>query len=90
MSQHCGKSAHGPGTGNAYAQTAVAPYAVRARRGAPVAAPLAWSEVKDPGIDARSFTTDSIAGRLDADPWGNVLQHPCSIRAARRRLEKSM
>ena len=30
---------------NAYAQTAVAPYAVRARRGAPVATPLEWDEL---------------------------------------------
>src|SRR6266496_3036033 len=30
---------------NAYAQTAVAPYAVRARAGAPVATPLSWDEL---------------------------------------------
>lgn len=71
---------------NAYAQTVVAPYAVRARPEASAAA-LTWDEVEDPGIDARSFTIDSIAGRLDADPWGDLLRHRCSVRAAQRRLE---
>ena len=32
---------------NAYAQTAVAPYSVRERRGAPVAMPIEWSELDD-------------------------------------------
>ena len=40
---------------NTYAQTAVAPYAVRAKPGAPVATPLFWDEVADcraAGLDA--------------------------------------
>ena len=32
---------------NAYAQTVVASYGVRARPGAPVATPLSWSDVED-------------------------------------------
>ena len=39
---------------NAYAQTAVAPYAVRALPGAPVAAPLDWDELGDSSLDARN------------------------------------
>lgn len=35
---------------NANGQTAVAPYAVRARPGAPVAMPLDWDEVEDPKL----------------------------------------
>ena len=43
---------------NTYGQTTVAPYAVRALPGAPVATPLAWDELEDPGaapapLDAR-------------------------------------
>src|SRR6202011_582506 len=35
---------------NAYAQTAAAPYAVRAKAGAPVALPVDWSEVESPRL----------------------------------------
>ena len=42
---------------NTYAQTAVAPYAVRARPGAPVATPLAWEELEDP--DAAAAAVDA-------------------------------
>jgi bifunctional non-homologous end joining protein LigD len=56
---------------NAYGQTAVPPYAVRARPGAPVATPLDWSE-----LDGQRFRTDqhtirTVGRRLeqDGDPW---------------------
>ena len=41
---------------NAYAQTVVAPYTVRARPGATVATPLEWDEVADAGLSPRQFT----------------------------------
>ena len=56
---------------NTYAQTTVAPYAVRAKPGAPVAAPLRWEELEDPGLRANSHTVASIPARLEqsGDPW---------------------
>ncbi|MFJ8752361.1 non-homologous end-joining DNA ligase [Streptomyces sp. NPDC102441] len=72
---------------NAYAQTAVAPYAVRARSGAPVAAPLAWAEVEDGRLHARSFTTTSVLDRIGDDPWKDAFRRPRAVRAALRRLE---
>jgi bifunctional non-homologous end joining protein LigD len=56
---------------NTYAQTTVAPYAVRARPGAPVAAPLRWEELEDPGLRADAHTLASVPGRIerDGDPW---------------------
>ncbi|MGW2816837.1 non-homologous end-joining DNA ligase [Streptomyces sp. NPDC001415] len=71
---------------NAYAQTAVAPYSVRALPGAPVATPLAWAEIDDPDLDARRWTLGTIADRLDNDPWRNALRRGRSLAAARRRL----
>ncbi|MBM9617722.1 non-homologous end-joining DNA ligase [Streptomyces zhihengii] len=73
---------------NAYAQTAVAPYAVRALDGAPVAAPLRWAEVADGGIDARSFTMSGVLDRLDDGPWRGAFRRPRSARAALGRLER--
>jgi bifunctional non-homologous end joining protein LigD len=56
---------------NGYAQTMAAPYAVRARPGAPVSVPLDWSELD--GFQPGGHTVRGIAGRLAApDPWAGI------------------
>lgn len=74
---------------NAYAQTAVAPYAVRARPGAPVATPLAWEEL-DKVPDARVWTVRNLPRRLAAvgDPWAGIGRHAAGLAGARRRLDR--
>jgi bifunctional non-homologous end joining protein LigD len=55
-----------------WAQTTVAPYAVRARPGAPVAAPLRWEELEDDGLPrAGALTMRDVPDRLarEGDPW---------------------
>jgi bifunctional non-homologous end joining protein LigD len=71
---------------NAYAQTAVAPYAVRARPGAPVAVPLDWDELGR--AEPRRFTVHNVFRRLarKRDPWSDIGEHPGSVAAARARL----
>ena len=56
---------------NAYAQHAVAPYAVRARPKAPVAAPLRWEELSDGRLRPDRFTVKTIGARVAevGDPW---------------------
>ena len=56
---------------NTYAQTTVAPYAVRALPGAPVASPLAWDELEADDLHPRRWTLATVPGRLAAggDPW---------------------
>jgi bifunctional non-homologous end joining protein LigD len=55
---------------NSYAQHAVAPYAVRAIEGAPVATPLSWKELADNKLNAQSFNMKNISQRLSrkSDP----------------------
>jgi bifunctional non-homologous end joining protein LigD len=71
---------------NAYAQTAVPPYAVRPRPGAPVAVPLAWEELSEAEPAGWSITT--LPERLRRpDPWQGYSRHARSLDAARRWLE---
>jgi bifunctional non-homologous end joining protein LigD len=71
---------------NAWAQTAVPPYAVRPRPGAPVAVPLAWEELHTAEPDG--WTVRTISERLErvADPWRGFGRHARSLAAARRWL----
>jgi bifunctional non-homologous end joining protein LigD len=57
---------------NGYAQTAVAPYAVRAVDGAPVACPLEWDELGR--VDPQGFTVRNLFRRLARrpDPWADM------------------
>ena len=59
---------------NTYAQTTVAPYAVRALPGAPVATPLAWEELDDGELHPRRWTLASVPGRVAdrGDPWARI------------------
>jgi bifunctional non-homologous end joining protein LigD len=77
---------------NAYAQTAVAPFSVRARPGAPVATPLAWDEVEDPGLTPRRFTLRTVGERLDklgkSDPWAGLARRRYGLAGPAERLER--
>ncbi len=72
---------------NAYAQTAVAPWSVRARPGAPVAAPLSWDQLDDPGLHARRWTLADAADQARTDPWRGLLRTGRALGPARRRLD---
>ena len=75
---------------NAYAQSVIAPYAARARPGAPVATPLHWTEVEDKTLDPGAFTIRTIAQRLDGgdDPWDGLARRRYGLTTLRRRLDK--
>lgn len=64
---------------NAYAQTAVAPYAVRAINGAPIATPIDWDEL--PGVTPRRYTVRNIFRRLGQkeDPWQSMLSQEADL-----------
>jgi bifunctional non-homologous end joining protein LigD len=73
---------------NGYAQTAVAPYSVRAKAGAPVATPLDWDELSDNRLDSRRYNIKNIFRRLGrkADPWEGLARAARSLERPRRRL----
>lgn len=75
---------------NAYAQTAVAPYSVRAREGAPVATPLECGELDARGLRADRFTIRDIPKRVTGqrDPWADMYRHARSLTGPRARLVK--
>jgi bifunctional non-homologous end joining protein LigD len=76
---------------NAYAHTAVAPYSVRPRPGAPVATPLHWAELNDPRIAPDRFTIRDIPSRLarEGDPWAHLARHAQPLGGARRLLARA-
>src|SRR6195256_812424 len=59
---------------NAYAQTAVAPYAVRAKAGAPIAVPIDWSEVESDKLRPDGVGIRTVAKWLKGrdDPWKSM------------------
>lgn len=76
-------------TRNAYGQTTVAPYALRARPEAPVATPLAWEELERRALGPRSYTFANIFRRLaqTEDPWAGMTRHAVSLERVRRDLQ---
>ncbi|GAA1153698.1 non-homologous end-joining DNA ligase [Nocardioides aquiterrae] len=71
---------------NGYGQTVVPPYAVRARPGAPVSAPIAWDELSR--VRPAQVTIANLGRRLAAkdDPWAGMRRHASGLARARRRL----
>jgi bifunctional non-homologous end joining protein LigD len=78
---------------NAYGQTAVAPYSVRARPGGPVATPLHWEELADPGLTPHQFTLRTVGERLAlpgrSDPWAGLARRRYGLARAAQRLAKA-
>lgn len=72
---------------NARGATAIASYSTRARKGAPVAAPLSWDEIEGQE-EPKRYTIDTMPPRLAAlekDPWEDFLkiQQTLTARALR-------
>lgn len=66
--------------------TAVAPWSLRARPGAPVAAPLAWNEVDQ--IEPDGIHLHDVEARLDLDPWSGL--EPVDLEGVADRVETDL
>jgi len=75
---------------NAIGATLVAPYSLRGRPGAPVSAPIAWSDVDDPALTADGVRLRELRARLDrrGDPWRDLRAAAGSVAAAARALDR--
>ena len=74
---------------NGYGATAVAPYSVRARPGAPAAVPLEWGEVDDDSLRPDGFGLARAAERAAAvDPWAGWRRRARSLSRARQLLDR--
>lgn len=73
---------------NSFGQTAVAPYAVRPKQGAPVATPITWQELRSSGMHAQRFNVKNIFKRLSIkkDPWKDISKHAQLLAVARKKL----
>lgn len=74
---------------NAYAQTAVTPYAVRPRPGAPIAVPISWRELDKKDFRPDGVTIRTVSDRLKKveDPWKDFWRSAVSLRRAQPRLK---
>ncbi|MGB7757157.1 MAG: non-homologous end-joining DNA ligase [Salinisphaera sp.] len=75
---------------NGVNQTAVAPYSVRPRPGAPIATPLEWDELADADLGPQRFHIGNIFRRMAQRdcPWLDIARHGQSAARALERLKK--
>lgn len=74
---------------NAFTATAVAPYAVRAREGAPIAMPITWEDLKKPSLNPQSYTIKNVFKSLDeqGDAWKDMQRSARSLTKAMELLQ---
>lgn len=75
---------------NGYSATFAAPYAVRARSGAPVSAPCTWREIEGGTAHPQTFTLRAMAARIEAvgDAWSDLRRSGRSLRQPIERLRR--
>jgi bifunctional non-homologous end joining protein LigD len=74
---------------NSYAQTAVVPYSLRARDGAPVAMPISWQKLSDPKVSPQSYNIHNVF-KQTRDPWVDMWHHSVAMAGPRARLDALM
>ena len=75
---------------NSYSATFAAPYAVRAKPGAPVSAPCTWDEVERGIANPRAFTLRTMAKRIAevGDIWEDMTHQKQSLGPSAERLKR--
>jgi bifunctional non-homologous end joining protein LigD len=74
---------------NNYGQTAVAPYSVRLKEGAPIACPIFWSDLAKKEFGPQSINTRNIFRYLKkGDPWRGMYRDVRSVKYYQGKLGK--
>jgi bifunctional non-homologous end joining protein LigD len=75
---------------NGYGATFAAPYAVRAKPGAPVSAPCTWEELERGDAAPQAFTLRNLPARVAVigDVWADLYAHKRSLRRPMERLRR--
>ncbi|MGF1605201.1 MAG: non-homologous end-joining DNA ligase [Rhodothalassiaceae bacterium] len=73
---------------NDFAQTVIAPYSLRARPEAPVAAPITWAELRARSLTPGRYRLDNLFRRLAQreDPWAAAAQLAVSAEQVHRAM----
>jgi bifunctional non-homologous end joining protein LigD len=73
---------------NGYSATFAAPYAVRAKPGAPISTPCSWEEIETGDVEPQTFTMRTIADRIAnvGDLWTTMRKHRYSLASKIRRI----
>lgn len=74
---------------NGFGATAVAPYAVRALEGAPIAIPVTWQELQKKGMFSQKYTIKNGMKRINkvGDIWHDINKHAVTLKEARKKLD---
>lgn len=77
---------------NGFSATHAAPYAVRAKQGAPVSAPCTWKEIESGAVVPRTFTLRTMPARLAdvGDLWSDMRKRGRSLKRATALLRKAI
>jgi bifunctional non-homologous end joining protein LigD len=74
---------------NGFGATGVAPYAVRALEGAPIAMPVVWDELCKKGMTSQRYTIKNVFKHIESvgDVWQGMPRHAVSLVKARKLLD---
>ncbi|HLW72839.1 MAG TPA: non-homologous end-joining DNA ligase [Candidatus Babeliales bacterium] len=75
---------------NGFGATTVAPYAVRAYEGAPIAMPVTWQKLLSPRMSSQKYTIKNAQRHINkvGDVWKGMQQHAVTLNKARIILDK--
>lgn len=74
---------------NAWGATAAPPYVIRAKEGAPVAAPLFEGELHDKDLDPQKYNIFNIFNRLkEGDPWKDFAKSAVTLGKTQDKIDK--